>query len=146
MAKPNQHVPVTEQIARAQAAKAARPVNLFTVPEDLRVDIEPDLSDAIDDVVEIGMRILTPGEERLAIKRAGGEVGSILYQLNCASLVSVKLADDSERLHARPGDAESSYNRMHPKIRNLVTEAYNELHRAKEEQSADFLKTRQVRV
>lgn len=144
MAKPQQNI--TSQLDRAQELKASRPVNVFEVPEELRLEIEPDMTDAMDDVVEIGMRILTPGEERLAIKQAGNEAGSILYNLNCAALVYVRLANDEIKEWRRPGEAMSALNRLHPKVRELVTLAYNDMHRPKQEISDGFLKTRKVRV
>lgn len=146
MAKPQQQ-PITSQIDRASAAKAARPVNEFDVPDDLREEIAGDIDEAsTDDVVTVGMRILTPGEERLAIKRSAGDVGQILYQLNCASLVAVTMADGTVKAFSRPGDAEAAYNRLHPKVRDLVTQGYNDLHRPTEEAGKAFLKSRRVRI
>lgn len=144
MAKPQTGL---AQISEAQRAKADRPLHDFVVPDEVRAEIAPELSALIDDVRQISMRLLTPQEEKYAIKRAGADVGQIVYELNVASLAEVIVEGEPPHVCAgQPHLATQRYMRMHPKIRDLVTQAYNEIHRPKEEQTKGFLASRTIRV
>lgn len=134
-------------MAEVARAKANRPIHDFEVPDDVRDEIAPEMSDSIDDVTAIAMRVLTPQEERMAIKRAGADLGQIVYELNVASLAEVKVEGEPVHVVAgNPTEAQRRLHRMHPKIRDLVTQAYNDIHRPKEEQTKGFLASRKVRL
>lgn len=140
-------LPGPQQIAEAIRQKASRPLHDFVVPDDVRDEIAAELDDGMDDVRQISMRLLTPQEERYAIKRAGADVGQIVYELNVASLSEVIV--EGQPPHPTAGMAHAATQRMmrmHPKIRDLVTQAYNEIHRPKEEQTKNFLASRTIRV
>jgi len=115
-----------------EAAKGfTRPVHVFDVPR--VVDSEHK---------NVGLIELTADEELVATKRSHGDTMRLAYELAKQSLVEV----NGQPVSAADGSVDAAFNKMTPKLRQLVLGAYAELHAPPEEASQAFFKSRKVRV
>lgn len=114
------------------AAPSGRTVHSYEVPASLRgYGIE-----------SIGVIELKAGEELMATKRAQSDPMRLAFELAKESLRRVNNAPVS----TADGTADSVWDSMHPKVRNLVVSAYGDVHQPKNAELADFLTSRQVQV
>lgn len=85
---------------------------------------------------------LTAEEELLATNRARNDVARLAFELAKQSLVAL----DGRPLSTVDGSLDSQWQKLHPKIRSLVMNAYGQLHQTNHEETAAFLQSRQVEV
>ena len=102
-------------------------------------------------VTHLGIYEITTGEELMATKRAGGNPIRLAYELSLEALRFVGTADANGAVTWTPvntgdGSADRAYAQLHPKVRNLLMSAYNELHSTKEEEVGSFLGSRTADV
>lgn len=115
-----------------EAPKQSRAVNLFTVPPSVKAEAG---------ISEVGLVTLTADDELMAYQRGRKDGSKIALELAKASLVEA----DGKPLSLADGSADSFWLRIHPKLRQLVMEAYSELHAVEPEESQSFLGSRKVR-
>lgn len=130
-ANPNPGAP----LAVNTVAEPPREVYEYEVPEDLREETS-------DGVATLGIVLLTPNEEKLALRRCNGDAFAMAFELAKASLREV----NGIRVYGHDGSQEAAYARCHPKTRALLTGAYSELSTPEEAQSRAFLKSRRVKL
>lgn len=111
---------------------AARPVYIYTIPESLGLESPKSVS----------LRELTANEELDAAKRARGDAFKTANELVKSSLIEV----DEKPVSIGDGSADIAWNQMPAKVRNLVLDAYQEIHVPPQGASSDFRKSRKVRV
>lgn len=119
--------------ALSAARPPSRPVFLYTVPDNLVQEVG---------VSELGFVTLTAEEELQAYNRGNKDSGQIATELAKACLVEA----DSKKLSMFDGTADSFWKMAHPKLRQLVTDTYAELHHNSDKDKATFLQSRRVRV
>ncbi len=119
---------------RASSEKA-RAIISFTIPDKLRKYVD-------EGVTTLGFVELKSGEEMLATKRCHNDGIRLVYELVKESLRMV----GAETVGTGDGSADRAWAKMHPKIRQLCSTAYNELHNLQEGDSESFLKSRAVTV
>ena len=93
-------------------------------------------------ITSVGLVQLTADEEITSAKRARNDNMRLAYELVKASLVAV----NGKKVSLADGSADTAWNKMDPKVRALVLQAYAELHNAPEESVEDFLASRKVKV
>ena len=112
---------------------AERPIYTFDVPEYMQRDVG---------VKTISLVELTANEELMAAKRARNDQAATMYELVKASVVAV----DGKPLTLSDGTVDTWMDQANPKLRTLVTQAYNSLHTIQEADAMVFLKSRRVSV
>lgn len=122
---------VAQRVEEAKAARSARPIHMFDIPAGMGLEVG-----------SIGLVQLTASEELMATKRARGDGIRLAFELAKSSLVEV----DERVLNRTDGEADSIWDTMSPKLRQLVLTAYAELHTPQEDMAEVFLKSRRVRV
>lgn len=93
-------------------------------------------------VQKVGLVELTAQEELQATKRSHGDSMRLAYELAKQSLVEV----NDQKVSLADGSADEMWNKMSPKVRNLVLTAYADLHAPPEGAIEGFLKSHQQRV
>ena len=93
-------------------------------------------------VKEIGLVELTANEELMASKRTRTDLTRLGFELAKESLRFV----DGKKLLTADGSADRGWDVIHPKIRNLVIQAYGDIHQPKSEDVAGFLQSHKVVV
>lgn len=123
-----------EEIAKAAASLSSkRAMHVFTVPASLR--------DAVG-VSSIGMVELTPREQGMASKRGGLDPMAIANEYAKESLREV----NGKPVNAADGSIDAFWEKAHPKLRTLITTAYDALHMTTNQEASDFLKSKEVVV
>jgi hypothetical protein len=120
--------------AQEQASPRNRVVYTYDVPQILHRGDDP--------VTSVGLVELSADEEMLATKRARNDGVRLAYELAKQSLVEV----NSKPVSVVDGSSDTVWNRMSPQVRNLVLQAFAELHTPPEGAIEVFLKSRQARV
>lgn len=116
-----------------QAEKKQRPIHVFDLPEKLAEEVGTS---------QVGLVTLTADEELMCFKRAQGISAQLAMELGKASLVLA----DGNALSVTDGTVDTFWKGMDPRLRQLVLTAYTEIHAAKEEDQASFLKSRKLRA
>lgn len=93
-------------------------------------------------VASVGLVELTAEEEMMATRRAHGDPVRLAFELSKESLRMI----DGKSVGLANGSADSAWQSMHPKVRNLVVMAYGSLHAPRDDEQAAFLQSRQVAV
>jgi hypothetical protein len=109
-----------------------RPVYVYEIPASLGLESPKSVS----------LRELTANEELDAAKRARGDAFKTANELVKSALIEV----DEKPVNLGDGSADIAWNQMPAKVRNLVLDAYQEIHVPPQGASQDFRKSRKVRV
>jgi hypothetical protein len=112
-------------------AQGPRTVHQYTVPAKFGSDVQV-----------VGMVELTAAEELMATKRAHGDAFRTAYELAKQSLLTV----NGEKVSVVDGSSDTIWNKLNPKVRNLLIAAYSEIHTPEEEDAVNFLQSRTVQV
>jgi len=104
-------------------------------------DVPPSLA-AESGIQQIGLHIITGNEYEMALGRVRGTPARLALELPKQSLASV----NGKRVSLADGSADRAWEQMGPKLRELVTAAYGELHQPAAEEAVAFLKSRRVVV
>jgi hypothetical protein len=78
----------------------------------------------------------------MATRRARGDQIRLAFELVKSSLVAVDGAD----LKATDGSLDRVWDKLHPKARSFIMQAYGQIHAPKEEDTANFLESCQIEV
>lgn len=113
--------------------KPSRVVYAYTIPKRIAKEAG---------VQSIGLIELTAREEMLAAKRSNGEQFNLAHSLVTSSL---HMVNDVE-VSIGDGSADRAWETMNPKVRNLVLQAFADIHAPEDEDTADFLASRQVKA
>lgn len=92
-------------------------------------------------IESVGIQELTGNDENMAYKRATGGADSALH-LAQASLVEI----NGKPVSLTDGSVDKAWNTMHPKVRVLVTRAYNAVNNPNQGELEDFLESHAVEV
>jgi len=122
--------PIVEKV---QEAKKIRPVFVYDVPEKMA---------AATGTKSIGVVQLSSRDELTAAKRANGDSNRLAFELALQSLAEV----DGQAVSLTDGTADKAFNEMDPLIRNLLLNAYAQLHAPPEDVTNAFLASRRVKV
>lgn len=114
------------------AAEQRRAKHVFTVPPSLH-------SYGIQTMTFVALRA---DEEILATKRAGTDIVRVGFELAKESLRAV----NDKPVSTSNGTADTAWNEMDPKVRNLALLAYQSIHTASDVAASDFLKSAQVQI
>ncbi len=79
----------------------------------------------------------TAAEELMATKRSGGDPIRLALELGKQAVVAI----NGRPVSAGDASLDSAWDKMHPKVRNLVMHAYNTLHANTKEDGEAFLAT-----
>jgi hypothetical protein len=109
-----------------------------------RVVYEYDVPASIggDEIKTVGVVELTAEEELQATRRARGDSIRLAFELAKTSLHEV----NGERLNHSDGTADRQWNAMPPKLRNLVLQAYSELHSPEDDAAVLFKASRKIKA
>lgn len=119
-----------------QNAAPQREVYTFTLPENLRVTTG---------FSKIGLVELTADEELQAAARSGNSPVRLLWELVKQSVAYV----DGKRVHTGDMSTDAFWNskkKNMPKVRSLITTAYNRIHNAAPEDADAFLESLSISV
>lgn len=95
----------------------------------------------------IGMKLLTPLEEKTAVGRARGDQLRMGYELSEAAVAFViDASGQTHRVQLHDGTTNMLFAQLHPKIRTLVVQAYSEDAVPTPKAGSDFLKSRRIKV
>lgn len=119
------------------AARAPRQIECYDLPDMPEAD-----SPTFGVIKTIGLKMLTPLEEKTAARRANGDQIRLAYELAFESLAEI----NGKVLKTSDGSADKAWGEMHAKVRNLVMLAYSELAAPDEAISTSFLKSRKSKV
>lgn len=120
--------PIEERVAEG---RSSRPVYVFDLPEGVGSQIKT-----------VGLVELTPSDEIMAAKMSTGDTTRLAFELAKLSLYEV----DGQRVSIGDGSADAAWLRLGPRARSLVVQAFAALNVPSSEDSAAFLRSRQVRV
>ena len=98
-------------------------------------------------ICAIGLRLLTPLEEKDAAAACKGDVIQLAYELTRRSIVEVT-NDQGQVIQVRDHDGTSHalWMQMHPKIRSMATVAYSTEAAPSEKAAALFQRSRRVKA
>jgi hypothetical protein len=116
------------------ATKPSRTLNVFEIPADVAQGEMP--------IQSIGLHELTADEEIQAAQRSRGDSFQLAAELTKQALVEV----NGKPVSLGDGSVDSAFNRMGSQIRNLVMEAYSNIHSPPQGAAKSFLRTRKVIV
>jgi len=120
------------ELLAARMTQAERPLHVFRVPEVLHHY----------GVTELGLVELTLEEELRATQRARNDQIRLAGELAKESLRMV----NGQMVKTSDGSAERALAKFHPKVRQLLLQAYSELHTTTRDEAASFLASHEVRV
>ena len=83
---------------------------------------------------------LTAEEEMMATKRARNDPIRLAYELAKCSLVGL----DGMEMKSSDGSLDREWDKIHPKVRSFIMQAFNQIHAPREEDVSTFLASRQV--
>jgi len=132
MANSNKVGSIEEMAEKLAARERERPVHVYSVP--------PSLAGL--GIRTIGLVELTVEEEMIAQKRGRNDAMRIASELAKESLRMI----DGRVLSSADGSLDAAWAALHPKLRTLVTTAFNDLHSPTDHEAIGFLKSRQVVV
>jgi len=112
-------------------AKKSRPVHVYKVP----MGVDPSIE-------SVGLVEITSDEELMAEKLAHGDRGRIPIELAKSMISEI----DGKRVSQADGSVDSAWERMTPKMRNLITSAYVRLHIPQKEETDSFFASLEVKV
>lgn len=124
---------VQDIAAVAEKAVIKRTMHTFTVPETLVAEVG---------VAKISVSELTAEEEMMATRRSGGDQVRLVWELAKESLRRI----DDMPVSTGNGTVDAHWNRMHPKLRQMVIGAYNSVHSPDRDESKAFLGSREIEV
>lgn len=124
---------VTNLHEAAAQSTIKRSRHTFKVPVTLQAEV------AAESIVIVE---LTAEEEMMATRRSRGDQVRLAWELAKESLRRV----DDQEVKSADGSIDSVWNRMHPKLRQMVIGAYSAVHSPNNEQQVDFLGSRQIEV
>jgi hypothetical protein len=110
----------------------ARKYRIFTVPPKLRVD----------GIEKIGVRELTADEEKMAVRRVGGDSIAIAYELPKQALCEV----NGKKVSLADGSTDKIWEQFSPQLRQLVLRAYAKSNNADDKDVDDFLESESIVV
>lgn len=113
----------------ALVQKAVRTIYTYTVPKKLGTSTNT-----------IGMVELTADDELAATKRARGDATQLAFELTKQSLVQVNGID----VGLGDGSVDAAFNKMSPKVRNLVMHAYAQLNAPGDGDAESFLASQEA--
>lgn len=113
-----------------------RPVHEYTIPEALQTLAFP----GEEPVRSVGLVELLADEQKQVVRRVGNDRVNVGNELIVQALAAV----NGTRVGVADGSADRWWSRMHPKIRDLVAEAYDALHNNRPEDVQSFLSSRRV--
>lgn len=122
---------VESKVAEAEAKKSSRPIFEFDLP--------PSLSNGY---VTIGMVQLSAREELMSAKRAQGDTHRIALELTKEAIREV----DGKRVTTADGTVDDIVEKADPRVRQLMMQAYADIHNPSDQEEAVFLKSRRVKV
>lgn len=117
----------------SEAPQQSRVVNVFQVPQSVSNEAG---------VRSLGLVVLTTNEEMMAFQRGKRDGAKVTLELAKAAVVEV----DGKPISLADGSADSFWLRIHPKLRQLVMEAYASLHGAEQAEVESFLASKTSRV
>ncbi len=120
-----------------------RPLHLFFLPASHTGLVLP----GGEPVRSVAMVELSPHEMRMVIKAASGDTTTVASQKLAHSIVLVncnEMGGEGKQLTAADGSADKWVERLHPKVFDLLLNAYNNLHMNEVEDVEAFLATRKV--
>lgn len=120
-----------------EETKTTREVNTYDVPKTVA---------KASGVTQVGMITLTADEELLCYKKARGDNAKLASELAKACLVEATVNGAVKKLAAHDGSVDSFFANVDPRIRQLLLQAYADLHAVESEDSESFLKSRKLRV
>lgn len=123
---------IVDQLAARAGASKDRPLHVFSIPESLHAF----------GVKELGIIEMTLEEELLCAKRSRNDQIRLVAEYAKECLREV----DGKAVRMTDGSAERALNSMHPKVRQLLFRAYQQLHQTKPEEDAGFLLSHEVRI
>jgi hypothetical protein len=95
----------------------------------------------------IGLRLLTPLQEKDAAAAAKGDVMQLAYELTRRSICEVTNdRGETVKVYDHDGTSNALWAQMHPKIRGLATVAYSTEAAPSERASVLFQKSRRVKA
>jgi hypothetical protein len=97
---------------------------------------------AIPGVESIGIVMLTPKEEKEAMRRAGDDQSAMIFEIIKSSLAEF----NGVTVHMHDGTREKALTDMGPRGRRLLMEAINDLGAVDDDVVSDFLASRRVKV
>lgn len=83
---------------------------------------------------------LTAEEEMMATRRARSDQIRLVFELVKASLIAI----DGVELKSTDGSLDRVWDKLHPKVRSFIMQAYNQVHAPRDEDVTTFLASRQV--
>ena len=125
-------------MSETEKKTTTREINTFELPEKLA---------ELTGVKEVGLVTLTADEELLCYKKSRGDNAKLSSELAKACLVESTANDGTvKKLAAHDGTVDSYWKHCEPKLRQLVLQAYADLHAVESEDTESFLKSRKLRV
>ncbi len=115
----------------------AREVNTYDVPGSVA---------KASGVTQVGLITLTADEELLCYKKARGDNAKLAAELAKACLVEATVNGVVKKLAGHDGSVDTFFKDCDPRIRQLLLQAYADLHAAEPEDTESFLKSRKLRV
>lgn len=129
--------PIPMSSPDAMKARAGRVVFEYDLPLEL-VEVSSGIA-------SVGIAELTADEELQASRRTRGDSLRLTFELARESLVTVALANGArQRVSLVDGTADTAWNKLHPKARQLVAQAYVEVNNPTQDQAASFRESRRA--
>jgi hypothetical protein len=117
--------------------KNTREVNTYDVP--------PSVAEA-SGITQVGLITLTADEELLCYKKSRGDNARLAAELAKACLVEATVNGEVRQLASEDATVDTFFKDCDPRIRQLLLQAYADLHAAEPEDTESFLKSRKLRV
>ncbi len=114
-------------------AQNERVVFTFDIPEKFRNEAARET---------VGMVKLTGAEEELASRKARNDTTRLAYELVRTSIFKI----DGRVINRGNAEGDKLWNRIDPKLRQLLLAAYADLHTPEDDETEDFLESRKEEV
>lgn len=99
------------------------------------------------DVRTIGLKLLTPLEEKSGIQRSKGDALLMAFELAKVALAFVIDEEGREKqITTYDGSSDLLFAQVGAKIRTLIVQAYSEMASPSESATASFIKSRRIRA
>lgn len=138
MSNKNRNAPGTND--QLMAPPPSREVITYDIPPGLAPFA---VTESFGPIASIGIVLLSPLEEKKAASRTKGDAMQLAYELGQASLYEV---NGRLRVQDSDGSRDKLWGELHPKLRNLVMQAYAAEAVADDASSEAFLGSRKVRA
>ena len=120
----------------------------YEIPDD-EDDLHKETTASFGSIRKIGLRLLTPLQEKSAAQACKGDALLLAFELAKRSIAQITNDRDETigvAMHNKETGTDELWAQMHPKIRTLVVQAYSDMAVPADKASLSFLASRKIKA